>query len=77
MNYWILFEQLLVLLAMMATGYAAYSLRIIDDKGYIQLSSLVVRILNPFLMISGVLGKRIAFSSNEIGQNIILVCVLY
>ena len=77
MNYWILFEQLLVLLAMMAIGYAAYSLRIIDDKGYSQLSSLVVRILNPFLMISGVLGKRIAFSSNEISQNIILVCLLY
>ena len=77
MNYLILFEQLLVLLTMMAIGYAAYSLRIIDDKGYSQLSSLVVRILNPFLMISGVLGKRIAFSSNEIGQNIILVCVLY
>ena len=77
MNYSILFEQLLVLLAMMATGYVAYSVSIIDDKGYTQLSSLVVRILNPFLMISGVLGKRIAFSSEEIGQNIILVFALY
>ena len=77
MNYWILFEQLLVLLAMMATGYIAYSVKIIDDKGYSQLSSLVVRILNPFLMISGVLGKRIAFSSAEIGQNINFVLALY
>ena len=62
---------------MMATGYIAYSVKIIDDKGYSQLSSLVVQILNPFLMISGVLGKRIAFSSAEIGQNINFVLALY
>lgn len=61
----------------MATGYMVYSDKIIDDKGYSQLSSLVVRILNPFLMISGVLGKRIAFSSSEIGQNINFVIALY
>ena len=73
MNYQIIFEQLLVLLAVMATGYISFKVNILDTNGYSQLSSLVVRVLNPFLMISGVLGKRIAFSSEEIGQNIILV----
>ena len=77
MNYQIIFEQLLVLLAVMATGYISFKVNILDTKGYSQLSSLVVRVLNPFLMISGVLGKRIAFSSEEIGQNIILVLALY
>ncbi len=77
MDYSILFQQLLILLAMMFVGYITYLFKLIDDKGYTQLSSLVVLVLNPFLMISGVAGKRIAFSSEIINQNIILVITLY
>jgi hypothetical protein len=62
---------------MMVSGYLAFYLKLIDDKGYSQLSTLVVKILNPFLMISGVAGKRIAFSSDIINQNFILVCAFY
>ena len=57
----------------MLVGYLSYKFKIIDDKGYIQISSLVVLILNPFLMISGVAGKRIAFSTEIINQNIIFI----
>ena len=77
MDYSILLQQLLVLFAIMLVGYLSYKFKIIDDKGYIQISSLVVLILNPFLMISGVAGKRIAFSPEIINQNIILVATLY
>ncbi len=77
MNSSVIFQQLLVLLAMMLVGYLAYCGKIIDDNGYKQLSSLVVKVLNPFLMISGVSGKRLDFSSAIINQNFILVCLLY
>ncbi len=62
---------------MMLIGYIAYHTKILDDKGYIQLSSLVVKILNPFLMISGVAGKRLNFSIEIINQNLILVLSFY
>lgn len=77
MEYSILFQQLLVLLTMMLVGYIAYHGKIIDNNGYNQLSALVVRVLNPFLMISGVSGKRIEFSSTVINQNQLLVCLFY
>ena len=62
---------------MMLVGYIAFNRKIIDNNGYNQLSALVVRVLNPFLMISGVSGKRIGFSTTIINQNIVLVCLLY
>ena len=61
----------------MAVGYLSYNYKILGDDGYKQLSSLVVRVLNPFLMISGVCGKRLSFSSEIVNQNIILVCIFY
>ena len=61
----------------MLVGYIAYCRKVIDDNGYKQLSSLVVKVLNPFLMISGVTGKRIDFSTQIINQNFLLVCLLY
>ena len=73
----ILFQQLLILLTIMFVGYISYRCKIIDNNGYNQLSSLVIKILNPFLMISGVLGNNVNFSANLINQNIILVCFFY
>lgn len=77
MNSIILFQQLLVLLGMMLTGYIAFKSNIIDEHSYQKLSSLVVKILNPFLMISGVVGKTATFSNDIIAQNLILVIALY
>jgi hypothetical protein len=77
MNSLILFQQLLVLLALMLTGYIAYRTNLIDDHTHEKLSSLMVWILNPFLMISGVIGKNSSISQTLILQNVIMVGILY
>lgn len=77
MDSFILFEQLIVLLAMMFTGFLAYKTKLIDDPTYSHLSSLMVWILNPMLMISGVIGKNQAVSGTLVWQNILMVGLLY
>ncbi len=77
MDSFILFEQLLVLLALMLTGFTAYKTKLIDDHTYGHLSSLMVWILNPFLMISGVIGKNSSIPGKMIIENIITVCLFY
>ena len=77
MNSMILFQQLLVLLALMMTGFLAYKTKLIDDGTYEHLSSLMVWILNPFLMVSGVLGKNNSVSGKLIVENMVLVGLLY
>lgn len=73
----ILFQQLLVLLALMITGFIAYKTNLLDDHTYGKLSSFMVWILNPFLMISGVIGKDGAVSFTLVWQNIVMVFALY
>lgn len=77
MDSWILFEQLMVLVALMATGFIAYRTKLIDDNTYSHLSSLMVWILNPFLMISGVIGKTADISGQMVLENIAMVGILY
>ncbi len=77
MNSGILFEQLLVLLAFMITGMVAYKTHLIDDHTHAHLSSLMVWILNPFLMISGVIGKDATISGGLVMQNILMVALCY
>lgn len=77
MDIFILFQQLLVLVALMLTGFISYKTKLIDNGTYDHLSSLMVWILNPFLMISGVIGKNTSISSEMILQNIIMVSGLY
>lgn len=77
MSSGVLFQQLLVLLAFMCTGMICYKTNIIDDHTYKHLSSLMVWILNPFLMISGVLGKNTGISQGLVMQNILMVLLCY
>ena len=77
MNSFILFQQLLVLCALMLTGYIANKKNFIDDNAYTKLSSLMVWILNPMLMISGALGKENHASAKLIGQNLVMVLFMY
>lgn len=77
MNSLILFKQLLVLLALMLTGLIAYKTKIIDDNAHSKISTLVVWVLNPFLMISGVIGKSGDITGTVIYQNLILVLLFY
>lgn len=77
MSSLILLKQLLVLLALMLTGFVAYKTKLIDDHTHGHLSSLMVWILNPFLMISGVIGKSANVSSQLVFENIIMVGMMY
>lgn len=77
MNSGILFQQLLVLMALMITGVIAYKTNLIDDHTQGKLSSLMVWILNPFMMISGVIGKNDSISSEFIVQNVIMIGLMY
>lgn len=77
MDSLVLFLQLLILLALMATGFIVYKIGIVDDHTHSKLSSLIVWVLNPSLMISGVIGKVADFSGKIILQNVAMVSVFY
>lgn len=73
----IIFEQMLVLFFMMITGFICYKKQLVDDNGYKSISSIIVKILNPLLIVSGVLNKKTNYSGKFIGENILLVGILF
>lgn len=77
MNPFIVFQQMLVLFAMILTGYFCYKKEIITDALQPKLSYLVVNIFNPFLIISGVSDKSVDVSFNLVLENICLVLLLF
>lgn len=77
MSITIIFEQMLVLFFMMVTGFICYKKHFVNDNGYKNISSIIVNILNPLLIISGVLNKKTAYSKKIIGENILLVVILF
>lgn len=66
---WLIFQQMLVLIAMMAVGYFVYRKGWISEITEQQLSKMVVNIFNPALVISGVLGRTDAESQAGIFEN--------
>lgn len=77
MSIKVIFEQMLVLFFMMITGFVCYKKHFVDDNGYKSISSIIVNILNPLLIVSGVLNKKVAYSGKVIGENILLVGILF
>ncbi len=77
MNAMVIFEQMLVLLGMIIVGFLFYNKGVLDDEMEKKLSWLIVNFLNPCLIISSVSGKSTSGASNLIGQNLILVILLY
>ena len=53
----VIFQQMMVLFGMMLVGFFCYKWDWIDVHSYGKLSKIVVNILNPLLVIDGVLGK--------------------
>ena len=77
MNAEIIAQQMLVLALMMAVGFAAFRLGIVSEEGGKSLSSVIVNILNPCLIISGVLNKEITYGPDMVMENVILVIVFF
>ncbi len=77
MNIFLVAEQMLILFALMATGYLLRRIRWIDEVGASRLSFLVVNVFNPFLVISSVFGKTLSSTGTLFWENLVLVAFFY
>ena len=77
MNITIIIEQMLELFAMMLTGYLLWKKEWMDESGYQKLSAIVVNLLNPLLMLSGILGQSVEGESEFLKINLILMLLYY
>ena len=67
----ILLQRMLVLFIMVVIGIYSYKKNIIDDHTCRKITSLIVNVLNPMLIISGVLGEKMT-GDKLIFQNILV-----
>lgn len=77
MDIQVIFEQMLMLFAMMSIGYYVWKKEWFDEAAYQKLSKIVVNILNPLLVINGVLGKDASETGSQILINIGFVVFFY
>ena len=55
MDIFVIFERMLMLLAMMGLGFISFKMKWLEDMSYKKLSEIVVNIFNPALIINGAL----------------------
>lgn len=77
MNVQIILSQMLMLFAMMLTGYFIWKWDWFDEAAYQKLSKIVVNILNPLLVIYGVMGKESTGNARLILQNLGMILLFY
>lgn len=77
MNAGIIAQQMLVLFLMMLAGYAAFKKGIVSKEGAKSLSSSIINVFNPCLIISGVLNKTITYSTAMVTENLVLVAFFF
>lgn len=77
MNTAVVIQQMLVLFAMMVAGYLAYRCGWLNDEACSKLSTMIVHVLNPAIIINGVLGKDSTEAGALIGQNILLILLMF
>lgn len=77
MNIQIIISQMLMLFAMMLIGYIVWALGWFDGPAYQKLSKIVVNILNPILVLNGVMGKDASGDMSLILQNLGFVFLFY
>lgn len=77
MNVFVVIQQMLVLLVMIMVGFFAYRGNWIDDHSYGKLSKIVINILNPCILINGVLGKNNTLNGQVVVHNLILAVVYF
>ena len=77
MNTLLLLYQMLMLFAMMVTGFIAFRMKIFNSEGQHQISRIVVNVLNPCLMISAIAGDKPSDSGVLTLQNFIASFVFY
>ena len=77
MDTFVVLQQMLILLAMMAIGYYSYRKEWIDRNAYGKLSKIVVNILNPLIIINGVLGRSGGENGEKVFINLLLIFLYF
>ena len=77
MNIFVVVQQMLVLLVMMLVGYVVFRIGWLDNNSCGRMSKIVVNVLNPCLMVYGVLGKNERLDGEMLGQTLVLVAVYF
>lgn len=77
MNAEIIVKQMLVLFLIMMVGYGAFKKGIVSKEGAGSISSAIINIFNPCLIISGVLNKTVSYSRAMVAENLILVVLFF
>ena len=73
----IVFQKMIVLLTMMMVGFFSYKKRLLNKETCKHLSKLVVNILNPLLLIDGVIGKESGGNVSLVWLNILMVVIYF
>ncbi len=79
MDILVIFQRMLMLLAMMGLGYVSYKKSWLEDHSYKKLSEIIVNIFNPALVINGALTATTAGSADIslVKENLIYVCIYF
>lgn len=77
MDAFIILQQMLVLFGMMIVGFFCYKKDWIDDHSYGKMSKIVVNIMNPLLVIDGVLSKDNDGDLHKLLLNLLMVCIYF
>lgn len=79
MNIMIIFQRMLMLLAMMGMGFLCYRLNWLDDTSHKKLSEIVVNIFNPALIINGALTAASTSGADMrlIRENLMFVAIYF
>lgn len=77
MDVFVVLQQMLVLLTMMALGYFVYRKGWLNDESYGHVSKICVNILNPCIVIYGVTGKDSNLPGQIVVQNLTLMCIYF
>ena len=68
---------MLELFAMMMTGWLCYRKNWLDDNSYEKLSKVVVNILNPLIIINGVMNSDLQEGTEKLFQNLMFVLIYF
>lgn len=77
MDIFVVLQQMLVLLVMMLLGYGAFRLSWLDDNACGKISKIVINILNPCMLINGVLGKEADLEPHMLWQTLLLAVIYF
>ena len=77
MNTFLLFQQMLMLFAMMVAGYTAFRMKVFNAEGQHQISRVVVNVLNPCLILSAISGDRVSGAATLGLQNFMAATAFY